>query len=293
MPSTSQSIRVRVPAKINLMLTVGPLRPDGFHELSTVFHAVDLTDTVTVTAAPSMSLTCTNPAVPTDATNLAWRAADLVADTAGVRPGVTIHIDKTIPVAGGMAGGSADAAATLLACDLLWRTGLGAQRLSTLAAQLGSDVAFALLGGTAIGTGRGELLEPVPCPGLHWVLVPATFGISAGEAYRELDRQRATTGAAPTTTPAALDTSDLHALADALSNDLQPAAVALRPELGLTLTAVEEAGALRAIVSGSGPTVAGLCRDAAHAAEVAAHLEAAGHRALTAAGPVPGATVVD
>ena len=290
-------MRVRVPAKVNLQLGVGPLRVDGFHELVTVFHAVDVFDVLTVRPAGRLSVTMRGEGaqtLPTGPDNLAWRAAELLAQHAGVTPSVAIEIDKAIPVAGGMAGGSADAAGTLRACAALWHVDDAA--LPELAARLGSDVPFALVGGTAFGTGRGEVLEPLPSTApLHWVLAPATFGISTARAYAELDRLRAA-GALP---PPHLDADDLRAalssgsaarVAGMLSNDLQAAALSLAPALAEVLDAGLAAGALAGVVSGSGPTCAFLCADGDAAADVARRL--APQRTVVAHGPVPGATVL-
>ncbi|MEO8888450.1 MAG: 4-(cytidine 5'-diphospho)-2-C-methyl-D-erythritol kinase [Jatrophihabitantaceae bacterium] len=305
MPEVPPScVRVRVPAKLNLHLAVGAVRPDGFHELLTVFHAVDLCDVLTVRSAPALSVRVSGEGagdVPTDSGNLAWRAAERLAAHAGVPADVAIEIDKAIPVAGGMAGGSADAAGTLLACARLW--GVAEDELAPLAAELGSDVTFPLLGGTAIGTGRGEVLAPLAVSGsLHWVLVLADFGVSAAAAYRELDRLRDVGVVAPASDrsgpsspavgpmPDALASGDARAVAAALSNDLQPAALSLAPGLAEVLAAGTAAGALAGIVSGSGPTCAFLCADASAAAAVATRLE--GYRTVLTHGPVPGATVV-
>jgi 4-diphosphocytidyl-2-C-methyl-D-erythritol kinase len=291
-------VRVRVPAKVNLQLGVGALRPDGFHELVTVFHAVDLYDVVTVRRAETLSVHVTGEGaadLPTDAGNLAWPAAELLAAHAGVPAGVSIEIAKAIPVAGGMAGGSADAAATLVACARLWE--LDDVDLTGLAAQLGSDVAFLLIGGTALGTGRGELLTPMSTSGsLHWVFVLADFGISTADAYRELDRLRATEVMPPPILDAphlraALESGITWRVAAALTNDLQLASLSLASSLHTVLDAGLLAGALAGIVSGSGPTCAFLCADAASANSLAAAL--GDYRTIVARGPVPGATVVD
>lgn len=287
------AVRVSTPAKVNLHLGVGPLRSDGFHELITVFHAVDILDTVTVRPAETMRLTVVGADdVPADASNLAWRAAALYAERRG-GPAVDITIEKAIPVAGGMAGGSADAAATLVACATLCRD---TESLEDLAAELGSDVVFPLHGGTALGSGRGERVEPVPAPGiLHWAIALAAFGISAGDAYRELDHLRGD-GPALTATPdallAALAAGDLDSVAANLRNDLEPAALSLRPELQRTLAAGRRAGALAGLVSGSGPTCAFLCADPGTAQEVAAAVAPTCRAVRTASGPAPGATVV-
>ncbi len=295
------AVRVRVPAKVNLHLAVGDVRADGFHDLTTVFHAVDLLDEVAAAPAERLSVTVTGEGageVPTDERNLAWRAARLLADVAGVEPRVALSLRKAIPVAGGMAGGSADAAGTLVACARLWDLDVATADLLPLAAKLGSDVAFPLLGGTAVGTGRGEQLVPVATTGrLHWVFALAGTGISAGAAYGELDRLRAGGRApAPAGTPdallAALAAGDLAGIAAAVGNDLQPAAVSLLPHLADTLAAGATAPA--ALVSGSGPTCAFLCTDEAAAGLLAAELEAAGvcRSARVARGPAPGATLV-
>jgi 4-diphosphocytidyl-2-C-methyl-D-erythritol kinase len=286
------SVTVRVPAKLNLQLQVRPPRPDGFHDLHTVFQAVSLYDTVTASAGDGLSITVSGAAhgVPADSTNLAWRAAALLAATCGVRADAELLVHKAIPVAGGMAGGSADAAAALVACARLW--GVSAD-LPSLAASLGSDVAFPLLGTTAVGTGRGEVLSAVPSAALHWVFAFADFGIAAGDAYRELDRMRES-GAAPPSAGSlealvdALPEGDVDAIGALLENDLEPAVLALAPSLAETLAAGRAAGAVAGIVSGSGPTCAFLCRSATHASAVAAAL---GDRAAVAHGPVPGATV--
>jgi len=297
-------VRVRVPAKVNLHLGVGELRADGYHELVNVFHAVDLVDEVIASPATGTSLTLSGEgagALPEDETNLAWQAAVLLAKAAGIAPDTHLELRKAIPVAGGMAGGSSDAAAALLACARLWDLDVGAAELTALAARLGSDSAFPLIGGTALGVGRGELLTSVPAAAahLHWVFALAGFGISAGDAYRTLDRMRADgTAAAPAGPPeallAALEAGDVDGVAGALANDLQPAALDLAPPLADTLAAGHRHGALAGIVSGSGPTCAFLCRDDSAATVLAAALEADGvcRTARVARGPVPGAQVV-
>lgn len=294
---------MRVPAKVNLHLSVGPVRTDGFHELTTVFHAVDLVDEIAAAPADGLTLSVHGEEageLPTDERNLVWRAAVLLAETASIAPRAHLDIHKAIPVAGGMAGGSADAAAALVACARLWDLDAGPAELSALAAQLGSDTVFPLFGGTALGTGRGELLEPVPAATrLHWVFAFADFGISAADTYRELDRLRAAGDAPPGTgSPdrliAALEAGDVHRIAGTLANDLQPAAVQLAPQLRDTLDAGARHGAMAGIVSGSGPTCAFLTADAAAAAALAAALAAdeVCRTAIVAAGPAPGAQVV-
>uniref|UniRef100_A0AAU2V808 4-diphosphocytidyl-2-C-methyl-D-erythritol kinase n=1 Tax=Streptomyces sp. NBC_00003 TaxID=2903608 RepID=A0AAU2V808_9ACTN len=297
---TPRTVTARVPAKVNVQLAVGPARPDGFHDLANVFLAVALYDTVTVTPAEELRITCTGPdaaQVPLDRTNLAARAAGLLAARHGIEPNVHIHIDKDIPVAGGMAGGSADGAGALLACDALWGTGAEQSQLLDICAELGSDVPFSLVGGAALGTGRGEKLTPLEVGGtFHWVFAVADGGLSTPAVYREFDRLTPD-APAPAASPAlleALRTGDAKALAAALTNDLQPAALSLRPALADTLAAGTAAGALAALVSGSGPTTAFLCADPETAEKVAATLTASGtcRTARVASSPAPGATVL-
>ena len=293
---------VRAPAKLNLHLTCGPLRDDGFHELTTVFQAVSLSDELGVTRAEALTLSITGEgagALPVDDDNLAVRAVRLLAQATGCDPALTLALHKGIPVAGGCAGGSADAAAALVACDALWGTGLSREELAGFAAQLGSDVPFALHGGTALATGRGERLTPVLVEGgSAWVLAVADGGLSTPAVYAELDRQRATGPVQVAGDPGellqALRSGDPVAVGRALSNDLQAAALALRPSLRQVLDAGSELGALGGVVTGSGPTVALLARDAVHATALAAALSGAGvcRTVRVAQGPVAGARVV-
>ncbi|MET9916793.1 4-(cytidine 5'-diphospho)-2-C-methyl-D-erythritol kinase [Streptomyces sp. NPDC006435] len=298
----STAVTVRVPAKVNVQLAVGAPRPDGFHDLANVFLAVGLYDEVTVAPADALRITCSGPdaaQVPLDATNLAARAAIELAERHGIAPDVHIHIAKDIPVAGGMAGGSADGAAALLACDALWGTGATRDELLDICARLGSDVPFSLVGGAALGTGRGEKLTPIEVGGtFHWVFAVADGGLSTPAVYGEFDRLTAGTDVpAPVASPALLDalrSGDTTALAGALGNDLQPAALSLRPSLADTLAAGTGAGALAALVSGSGPTTAFLVSDEEAARKVADALTASGtcRKARTAVSPAPGARVV-
>ncbi|MEU0003241.1 4-(cytidine 5'-diphospho)-2-C-methyl-D-erythritol kinase [Streptomyces sp. NPDC006314] len=296
------SVTVRVPAKVNVQLAVGAARPDGFHDLANVFLAVGLHDEVTVTPADGLRVTCEGPdadQVPLDRTNLAARAAIALAARRGIEPAVHIHIAKDIPVAGGMAGGSADGAGALLACDTLWGTGASRAELLALCAELGSDVPFSLVGGAALGVGRGERLTALEAGGtFHWVFAMAGRGLSTPAVFREFDRLAEGRDIPEPIASAdllqALAKGDPEALAAAVSNDLQPAALSLFPELADTLAAGRTAGALTALVSGSGPTTAFLARDAGSAEKVAQALRASGtcRSVRTAAGPVPGATVV-
>ncbi|MEU7989323.1 4-(cytidine 5'-diphospho)-2-C-methyl-D-erythritol kinase [Streptosporangium canum] len=298
------SVTVRVPAKVNLQLAVGPLRDDGYHDLVNVFHAVSIFDEVTATAETGMSVRVEGESadqVPEDAGNLAIQAALALARHAGRSYGVSLVIRKAIPVAGGMAGGSADAAAALVACNELWGLGLPVEDLMEIAADLGSDVPFALLGGTAVGTGRGERLTPLEVGGrFHWVFALADGGLSTARVYAECDRMREATGEeivwprAADPLLAALRRGDAKALGSELANDLQPAAVMLRRSLARTLEAGREQGAVGTLVSGSGPTCAFLAESETHADELALSLKAAGvaRDVITAYGPVPGPTVV-
>jgi 4-diphosphocytidyl-2-C-methyl-D-erythritol kinase len=302
-------VTVRVPAKINLQLAVGPPRPDGYHGLVTVFHAISLFDEVSAAAAADTdSVTVTGEGaeyVPETGDNLALRAVRALRaeqERRGTAPGdgVAVAIGKRIPVAGGMAGGSADAAAALVACNELWDAGLSQAELCEVGATVGSDVAFAVIGGTAVGRGRGEQLTPalVAPARYHWVLALADGHLSTPAVYGALDRMRAGEDVAEPELSgelmSALRAGDAERLGAALSNDLQAPATALFPALRKTLSAGRELGALGALVSGSGPTCYFLARDGRHAADLAASLSGAGvcRSVATAAGPAAGASVV-
>ena len=294
---------VRAPSKVNLHLAVGDLRDDGYHELNTVFQALSLSDTVSVVPAETLSVTVRGEdarVVPTDSSNLVWQAAEMLAAESGRRPDVEIAIDKGIPVAGGMAGGSADAAATLVGLNALWQLDLSREELDGFAAKLGSDVPFSLHGGTAVGTGRGERLLPVLSRStFHWVLALAKGGLSTPTVFRELDRLRADGNpprlGGPEDLMHALTTGDAATLAPLLGNDLQSAALSLNPGLRRTLRAGVAAGALAGIVSGSGPTWGFRCAEADAAVRVSAELAGAGvcRTVRVASGPVPGARIIN
>ena len=304
------SVTVRVPAKINLQLAVGPLRPDGYHGLVTVFHAISLADEVTIEIAPADSVRVSGEgadAVPADRDNLALKAVAALRAVCALRgtdmpdhAGAAVTIRKRIPVAAGLAGGSADAAAALVACNELWQAGLTQQELCEVSAGIGSDVAFAVIGGTAVGRGRGERLTPalVSQARYHWVLAFADGALSTPEVYGMLDKLR---GSHPVPEPelsselmTALRAGDPERLGGALGNDLQAPAVAMFPALRKTLDAGLELGALSALVSGSGPTCFFLARDENHAADLAAALPGTGvcRQVARATGPAPGATIV-
>lgn len=299
------SVTVRAPAKVNLSLSVGPLRPDGFHDVATAYHAISLYDQLVATEADELSISVTTvegvapEEVPGDRSNLALAAVLALAQRARVEPRARLHLTKAIPVAGGLAGGSADAAAALVACDALWQTGLPRRQLLRIAARLGSDVPFCLVGGTALGTGRGEVLTPVlPRGRFEWVVAVSDAGLATPAVYAECDRLRAGTAVPAPEVPAALlsalGSGDADALGAALHNDLAPAALALRPELAQTLAAGAQAGALGGVVSGSGPSVVFLARSPEHAIDIAVALTATGtcRSVRRAYGPVAGAHLV-
>jgi 4-diphosphocytidyl-2-C-methyl-D-erythritol kinase len=295
-------VTVRVPAKINLHLAVGPLRDDGFHDLVTVFHAVSLFDEVTVVASDAPGIEVHGEGVsevPADETNLAWRAVQVLAERADRDPDVRLVLRKGIPVSGGMAGGSADAAAALVGLSALWKLDLNRDELSVLAAELGSDVTFALYGGTAVGTGRGEQIVPVLSRHTqHWVIALHRGGLATPAVFRELDRLRGDSPPAERPVEPVLEAlagGDPRQLALSLGNDLQAAAVSMAPDLRRTLRAGVGAGALAGLVSGSGPTCAFLCTSAESALDVATELAGVGvcRTVRVAHGPVPGARVID
>lgn len=300
-------VHARAPGKINVALQVGALQEDGYHDVAVAYQAVSLYEDVRARRADGFTVAFTGSidtsGLPLDAANLAIRAARMLAETTGYQGGVHLEIDKHVPVAGGMGGGSADAAATLLACDTLWGTGLGREKLLALAARLGADVPFALTGGTAIGTGRGDQLSPALAKGVfHWVLVPAERGLSTPEVYAALDEHRerhkqdifpaARAPMVGADVLQALRAGDPHMLADSLSNDLQAPALRLRPSIAEVLETGEASGALAGVVSGSGPTTAFLVSDADAALELHVALSALGYTTLRVTGPVHGARIV-
>jgi len=304
-----QSVTVRAPAKINLALAVGALGSDGYHPITTVYQAVDLCDEIRATATEDDAITLTvtydgrvateTALVPVDENNLAHRAATLLRERSGIGDGLSMAIRKAIPVSGGMAGGSADAAAALVAADAIWGLGTPRRELLALAAEIGSDVPFCLVGGTAMGTGRGDQVSPVLARGSYcWVLGLADRGMSTPVVYAEFDRlhEDAASGESQITPAllAALRAGDPAALGAVLSNDLTDAALSLRPELAETLAVGDEVGALGAGISGSGPTTIFLAGDEEHALDIALALTGAGVCAdvVQATGPAPGARVI-
>ncbi|MFV0633774.1 4-(cytidine 5'-diphospho)-2-C-methyl-D-erythritol kinase [Demequina sp.] len=307
----TRSVTVRAPGKVNLQLSVGPVREDGYHPLATIFQAVDLYETVTATVREDAEVTVTVSAargvqvdldgVPLDETNIAVRAARAVQTEYGVDDGIDLAIVKGVPVAGGMAGGSADAAATLLACAEAWEVGATRSQLDAIAATLGADVPFILHGHTAVGLGRGDQITPAMTRGeFHWVLATQAQGLSTAAVYGEFDRMIVAGERAPLAPEIceevmfALRAGDAEALGDALTNDLQGAALSLAPHLRAVMEQALEADALGVMVSGSGPTVAALARSRQHALAIAAHLTASGtaDAVVTASGPATGAVVL-
>jgi 4-diphosphocytidyl-2-C-methyl-D-erythritol kinase len=295
---------VRAAAKVNLYLGVGRPRPDGYHPLATVYQTLSLHDDVTVRTGPewAVDLICEDDidrdAFPTGEDNIVVRAGRLLTTHHGIESAAELTVRKSIPIAGGLAGGSADAAAALVALDRLWDLQTSDEDMLTLAGALGSDVPFALVGGTALGGGRGEVVTPMLDDATRWwVVVPARLGLSTPAVYRHYDELTPDAPAevnVPSELVAALADPDSRALAAALGNDLEDAAVDLRPELGELLEAGERAGALRGLISGSGPTCVFLCTDRGSADRVRAALVDDGHpRVLVALGPVTGTHVVE
>ncbi|CAN2177219.1 IspE 4-diphosphocytidyl-2C-methyl-D-erythritol 2-phosphate synthase [Candidatus Nanopelagicaceae bacterium] len=301
-----KSVTVRVPAKVNLQLSVGPRESDGYHQLVTVFQAISIFDDVTVKLGEhgsGINLSVSGDqihGVPTDASNLVVKAAELIATKFEIDIDASIDIKKSIPVAGGMAGGSADAAAAIVAIDDLYDLNMTRDEMHEIASQLGSDVPFLLSGGTSIGQGRGDQLTAALSRGTyHWVLALSSVGLSTPAVYSECDRLRQGLDISePQISDAlmqALLSADPSAVGKLLVNDLQPAACSLRPALRLILDVGQEYGALGAIVSGSGPTVAFLVSDEEHGLDLAVALSASGvvGSVTRAYGPVHGAKVIE
>jgi len=300
-------VHARAPGKINVFLKVGALLDDGYHDVAIAYQAVSLYEDVRAYPADDFSVSVSGSValsrVPTDASNIAVKAARLLARKTGFRGGVHLEIEKHVPVTGGMGGGSADAAATLMACDALWGTALPREEMLELAAVLGADVPFAFTGGTAIGTGRGDQLSPALAKGqFQWVLALADFGLSTPAVYRELDthRDRHSQDIYPAEVAPSVDANvlqalragDPHMLAECLYNDLQAPAIHLEPSLATVLELGEANGALAGIVSGSGPTVAFLAADLDSALELQIALSAARQTVVRATGPVHGARII-
>jgi 4-diphosphocytidyl-2-C-methyl-D-erythritol kinase len=302
----SRGVVARVPAKVNLQLSVGPLGSDGFHEVTTVFQAISLFDDVTVATAPEgdgikISISGqTSSGVPADSSNLAVKAAELMIKNYDLPADLIIKLKKEIPVAGGMAGGSADAAGVIVGLDSLFELGLSRDEMEIVGSKIGSDVPFSICGGVAIGTGRGDQITPALSKGSYnWVLALSGQGLSTPSVYQECDRLREGLSiSAPLVSEPlmqALRAGDAKALGKALTNELQPAACSLRPALRLVLDVGIDYGALGGIVSGSGPTVAFLVSDDEHAMDLTVALSASGvvSSVVRATGPAHGARIIE
>jgi 4-diphosphocytidyl-2-C-methyl-D-erythritol kinase len=302
----SRGVVARVPAKVNLQLSVGPLGSDGYHEVITVFQAISLFDDVSVATAPvGNGLTIdisgqTSSGVPADSSNLAIRAADLMIKTYDLPTDLVVKLKKEIPVAGGMAGGSADAAGVIVGLDSLFELGLSRDEMESVGSKIGSDVPFSICGGVAIGSGRGDQITPALAKGNYfWVLALSGQGLATPSVYQECDRLREglsiTTPQVSEPLMQALRAGDAKALGKSLSNDLQSAACSLRPALRLVLDVGVDYGALGGIVSGSGPTVAFLVSSDEHAMDLTVALSASGvvSSVVRATGPVPGARIIE
>ena len=302
----SRGVVARVPAKVNLQLSVGPLGSDGFHEVTTVFQAISLFDDVTVATAPdgdgiNISISGqTSSGVPADSSNLAVKAAELMIKNYDLPTDLIIKLKKEIPVAGGMAGGSADAAGVIVGLDSLFELGLSRDEMEIVGSKIGSDVPFSICGGVAIGTGRGDQITPALSKGSYnWVLALSGQGLSTPSVYQECDRLREGLSiSAPLVSEPlmqALRAGDAKALGKALTNELQPAACSLRPALRLVLDVGIDYGALGGIVSGSGPTVAFLVSDDEHAMDLTVALSASGvvSSVVRATGPAHGARIIE
>jgi 4-diphosphocytidyl-2-C-methyl-D-erythritol kinase len=300
-----KSVTVRVPAKVNLQLSVGPKEADGYHNLVSVFQAISIFDDIIIKLGePGSGLTISvvgdqTHGVPADANNLAAKAVSLISKEYDLTVDAHIEIKKSIPVAGGMAGGSADAAGTIIGIDYLYSLDMTREEMTEIAAKIGSDVPFMLSGGTAIGTGHGDQLTAALSRGTyHWVLAVSTVGLSTPAVYAECDRLRGELEIVEPQTNEALMQSllaaDAPGVGAALVNDLQLAACSLRPAIRLVLDVGQEYGALGAIVSGSGPTVAFLVADQDSGLDLAVALTSSGvvGSVVQAYGPVAGAKVI-
>jgi 4-diphosphocytidyl-2-C-methyl-D-erythritol kinase len=295
----------RAPGKINLQLSVGPLQADGYHPVATVFQAVSLFDDVRISFADKSGISLkasgkVSDLLPLDKNNLAFKAAELMCKKFEITDGLEIALTKEIPIAGGMAGGSADAGATIVGLDALFGLGLSRSEMEKIGSELGADIPFTISGGTAIGTGRGDQITPVLSRGnYNWVLALSSSGLSTPAVYQECDRLREGLQVAPPhisdSLMQALGAGDAVALGKALSNDLQPAACSLKPALRLILDVGMDYGALGGLVSGSGPTVAFLAENEDHALDLVVALTSSGvvGNVVRAAGPVPGARVIE
>lgn len=319
-PGVATRVHVRVPSKVNLFLSVRGRRPDGYHELVSIMQTVSIHDTISV-GFDGTPLACLHPAarrfmqlafshdggaqVPDDDCNLAVQAARSLMRTIGIgattggdaqspaqTPVTRLHLAKRIPVAAGMAGGSADAAGALLALNHLWGADLDRDTLRELAADVGADVPFCVTGGTALATGTGTATAQVLSRGAyHWVVGMSERPLPTRDVYERFDAVGSPSEIEPDLVLQALRTGDAEALGAALHNDLEAAAADLRPELAAARDRLREAGALGARLSGSGPTVVGLASTAQHARELAAAVEDCFDRVEVAQSPAGGPDV--
>jgi 4-diphosphocytidyl-2-C-methyl-D-erythritol kinase len=297
------------PGKVNLFFKVGPLNDDGFHDVASLYLAVNLRETVTAQISTDYTVKVAGSlgdfqllAVPTDETNLVVKVAGRIKAEAGTPEAikVALGIDKHVPVAGGMGGGSADAAAALVAVNALLRAEVSPERLHDIAATLGSDVPFALAGGAAIGVGKGDVLTAVEgVAPIHLVLILDDQGLSTPAVYKRLDElrdQREEQAESPEINRniiRALQNGNPFEIAELLHNDLEEAAISLRPDLRIKMTTALQHGAIRVMVSGSGPTILALAASEVAAMQIARSLNELGYNAIATSGPAIGTQLVD
>ncbi|MGX1433761.1 4-diphosphocytidyl-2-C-methyl-D-erythritol kinase [Cytobacillus horneckiae] len=251
---------VKAPAKINLSLDVLGKRDDGYHEVEMIMTTIDLADRLELTLLETneIKIVSHNRFVPDDHRNLAYQAAVLLKERFNVNKGVSIAIEKVIPVAAGLAGGSSDAAAALRGLNKLWGLGLTLDELAEIGAEIGSDVSFCVYGGTALATGRGEMIQPLPAPPTCWVILAKPFiGVSTADVYRKLNLNGLKH---PNTKEMiqAIHTSDYGLVCRHLANVLEDVTLKMHPEVNQIKEQMKRFGADAVLMSGSGPTVFGL-----------------------------------
>jgi 4-diphosphocytidyl-2-C-methyl-D-erythritol kinase len=290
------TLRARAAAKVNLGLYVGPLGTDGrYHEVVSVLQSIAIWDELEVEVVPEgLGLEVEGEGLPPDETNLVLVAARELARRSRDLPGARFRLRKGIPVSAGLGGGSADGAAALIALDRLWGLHLPAVNLHTMAAEVGSDVPFCIAGGTMVATGRGDKVREVSGRGTTWWVVGIDHErLATEEVYDHFDELHLATpldGRWPDELLDALAAGDVERLGAWLHNDLEPAAFDLLPALAKSKQRLLDAGAVGAVMSGSGPTMLGLCRDEDHATQVARAARSAFARTEVTRGPVPGVT---
>ena len=269
--------QVEAHAMVNLGLSVGDKRPDGYHDIDTIFQTISLSDTLFLAPSDgSISLSCEGIQVPEGPGNLVWSAAALLARELAA-PAISIHLIKRIPVAAGLGGGSADAAALLMGGRALFGLDVSDEELALLALEIGSDVPFLLKGGTARGRGRGEILESLdPLCGFWLLLVTPRFAVRAEEAYRAARIGLTRYGSCTKLKCSAIREGELGSLVTAFHNDLEPGVVSCYPEVGVVKKTLLDAGVEAAVMSGSGPTVIGLIRSREEATDLSTRLEGRG-----------------